>query len=256
VPLPSITPFFSNKGYHPNLTVHQECDLASACARDFVTDLNELHNNFNSTSLKLNIDTKFPLIPDGFPPRNSKSVAKHMSRLNSSIPHNPPRNSQRNSLDRTKSLHDPAPIPSCYDFWTVSVLYTRYSTFPCWNQRFRIRSLIAFNPTPAITVDNEPKFKISEILDSKLTTAVVPANYCILSIGQGMRVLTKKLLGYLLPNLDMLPNSLRISTLHTQPNLALYQVFPNPDLQPSSSLHFLRITLFFMFKIFWNYYLL
>ena len=38
-----ITPFFANKGYHPNLTVHPEHDLASACARDFVTDLNELH---------------------------------------------------------------------------------------------------------------------------------------------------------------------------------------------------------------------
>ena len=38
-----ITPFYANKGYHPNLTVHPECDLASACACDFVTDLDELH---------------------------------------------------------------------------------------------------------------------------------------------------------------------------------------------------------------------
>ena len=38
----SITPFFANKGYHPNLTVHPKCDLASACAHNFVTDLNEL----------------------------------------------------------------------------------------------------------------------------------------------------------------------------------------------------------------------
>jgi len=38
-----ITPFFANKGYHPNLTVHPERDLASARARDFVTDLDELH---------------------------------------------------------------------------------------------------------------------------------------------------------------------------------------------------------------------
>src|SRR5882724_12382032 len=105
-------------------------------------------NNFNSTWLKLNIDTKLPLIPDGFRPRNSKLVAKHTSRLNSSVRHGPPRNSQRNSLDCMKSLHVLAPILSCYDFWTVSTLYTRYSTFPCWNQRFRIRSLIAFNPHP------------------------------------------------------------------------------------------------------------
>ena len=38
-----ITPFFANKGYHLNITVHPECNLASAHARDFVTDLNELH---------------------------------------------------------------------------------------------------------------------------------------------------------------------------------------------------------------------
>src|SRR5712664_4594317 len=38
-----ITPFFANKGYHPNITVHPERDLASARARDFVTDLDKLH---------------------------------------------------------------------------------------------------------------------------------------------------------------------------------------------------------------------
>ena len=38
-----ITPFFANKGYHLNLTVHPECDLASARTHDFVTDLDELH---------------------------------------------------------------------------------------------------------------------------------------------------------------------------------------------------------------------
>ena len=38
-----ITPFFANKGYHPNLTVHPERDLASARARNFITDLDELH---------------------------------------------------------------------------------------------------------------------------------------------------------------------------------------------------------------------
>ena len=38
-----ITPFFANKGYHPNLTVHPERDLASTCTCDFVSDLDELH---------------------------------------------------------------------------------------------------------------------------------------------------------------------------------------------------------------------
>jgi len=38
-----VTPFFTNKGYHLNISVYPECDLASARACDFVTDLDELH---------------------------------------------------------------------------------------------------------------------------------------------------------------------------------------------------------------------
>ena len=39
----SIMPFYANKGYHPNITVHPKRKLASARAQNFVTDLNELH---------------------------------------------------------------------------------------------------------------------------------------------------------------------------------------------------------------------
>ena len=38
-----VSPFFANKGYHPNITVHPERELASQKARDFVVDLDELH---------------------------------------------------------------------------------------------------------------------------------------------------------------------------------------------------------------------
>ena len=38
-----ISPFFANKGYHPNLTIHPDRDLSSASARELVTDLDELH---------------------------------------------------------------------------------------------------------------------------------------------------------------------------------------------------------------------
>src|SRR3979490_3103501 len=37
-----ISPFFANKGYHLNLTIHPECDLASSRAQDFVVDLDKL----------------------------------------------------------------------------------------------------------------------------------------------------------------------------------------------------------------------
>jgi len=40
----SVSPFFTNKGYHPNITVHSEHDIASFRAHNFAIDLNELQN--------------------------------------------------------------------------------------------------------------------------------------------------------------------------------------------------------------------
>ena len=44
-----ISPFFANKGYHLNLTIYPERDLASSCARDLVVNLDELHQELKST---------------------------------------------------------------------------------------------------------------------------------------------------------------------------------------------------------------
>src|SRR5207245_2580774 len=34
-----VSPFFANKGYHPNISVFPECDMTSARARDYAVDL-------------------------------------------------------------------------------------------------------------------------------------------------------------------------------------------------------------------------
>jgi len=39
-----VFPFFANKEYHPNITVHPEHDIASSRARDFTIDLDELQS--------------------------------------------------------------------------------------------------------------------------------------------------------------------------------------------------------------------
>ena len=44
-----ISPFFTNKGYHPNLTIHPEQDLALSHAKDLVVNLDELHQELKST---------------------------------------------------------------------------------------------------------------------------------------------------------------------------------------------------------------
>src|SRR5882724_8177110 len=138
----------------------------------------------------------------------------------------PPRNYPINSLGHTKSLHFLALIQSLSNFQRVSALYTQYFTSQCWNQQLQIRFLIVFNPHPhqSLSMMNQ-NLKSLKSLTPRLTTDVVPASYCILSVGQGMRALMKKLPGSSLPNLDMFPKSLWISTLHIQPSLVLCQVF-------------------------------
>jgi len=149
-----------------------------------------------------------------------------MSRLNSSVRHDLQRSYPINSLVRTKSLHSLAPTLSPSDFQTVSELYIRSSTSQCWNQQLRIRFLISFNPHPRQSLSTMNRnSKSPKSSTPRLTTDVAPANYCILSVGQVMRALTKKLPGSSLLNSDMLPNSLRISTLPIQPSLVLCQVF-------------------------------
>ena len=41
----TITPFYANKGYHSNLTIHPEQELSSSRTTEFVTDLDELHQH-------------------------------------------------------------------------------------------------------------------------------------------------------------------------------------------------------------------
>ena len=40
----SVSPFFANKEYHPNITVYPKHDIASFWAYNFTVDLNKLQN--------------------------------------------------------------------------------------------------------------------------------------------------------------------------------------------------------------------
>jgi len=44
----SVSPFFTNKGYHPNIIVHSECNTASSQACDFTIDLDELQSTLKA----------------------------------------------------------------------------------------------------------------------------------------------------------------------------------------------------------------
>jgi len=44
----SVSPFFANKRYHPNITVHPKCDIASSQAYSFAIDLDELQSTLKA----------------------------------------------------------------------------------------------------------------------------------------------------------------------------------------------------------------
>ena len=44
----SVSPFFTEKGYHPNITVHPEHNIASSWAHNFAVDLNELQSTLKA----------------------------------------------------------------------------------------------------------------------------------------------------------------------------------------------------------------
>src|SRR6202045_3780415 len=43
-----ISPFFANKGYHPNISVYPEREVTSICARELAVDLDELHQELRT----------------------------------------------------------------------------------------------------------------------------------------------------------------------------------------------------------------
>src|SRR5882724_13384312 len=124
-----------------------------------------------------------------------------------------------------KSLQTLAPIQSPYDSHTTSEPYTQYSMFQCWNQHSQIQSQIGFNqrPYPSLLKTNlSSRFPTSLI--PRLTTDVT-ANFNTLSDGWATKALTKKSLGSMLMNSEMLPNLLWIFTWPTHPSWALSQIF-------------------------------
>jgi len=44
----SVSSFFANKGYHPNITIHSECNIAFFQACDFAIDLDELQSTLKA----------------------------------------------------------------------------------------------------------------------------------------------------------------------------------------------------------------
>jgi len=175
-------------------------------------------NNLDNTLPMLNVDTKIPLIPNDYQLRNSRLEATFMSRLNSSIWLNLPRNYPINSLVPTKILALPG--THSVTLWLLDTLHAVHLYFmsPCWNQQLWIWFPIKFNPTPTNHCwwwTGIWNLRNPWLQDWQLMLCLQAIVSCPLDRVWGHWWRTTSCI--LTSSLDMLPNLLQISTLHIQP---------------------------------------
>ena len=164
-----VFPFFANKGYHLNITVHPKCDIAFFQAYNFTIDLNELQSTlkaeistaqqcyqksadiWHSPTPVFKVDDKvFVKAKFFWTTWPSKKLSKKYLRPYKII-------TQPGTLLFTLCLLES--IHSVHLVFHVSMLK------PTTSNSFSKRTQLA--PTPVI-IDKKPKYEISQIVDSKI----------------------------------------------------------------------------------------
>ena len=165
----SVSPFFTNKGYHPNITVHPKRNIASSRTHDFTIDLNELQSTLKAEisaaqqCYQKSADARCSPAPDFkvgdkvfvkaqffWTTWPSKKLSKKYLRPYEII-------AQPSTLSFTLRL--PESMCSVHLVFHVSMLE------PTTSNTFSERIQPA--PTPVI-IDGKPKYEISQIVDSKI----------------------------------------------------------------------------------------
>ena len=193
-----VSPFFANKGYHPNISVHPKHDLSSAWAREYVIDLQSLQQHLREEMTAAQKRYQGPADARRLPApdfkvgdlvyvkaKNFRSTrpTKKLSEKNLG-PY--PIITQVGTLSFTIRLPDS--MHAVHPVSHVSQLEpTMPNTILNWSQ----------SPPPPVEVDGEPEYEITEILDSKLDRQRRQCPPCTWSDGLVTRVPTKRLLGLL-----------------------------------------------------------
>jgi transposase InsO family protein len=164
-----ISPFFANKGYHPNISVHPERDLSSVRAREFAVDLDDLHvelrRNISEAQQRTQryADQRRSPAPDFKVSDHVYVKAEHFRTTRPS----------KKLSEKNLGPYEIIAKPGTHSF-TLRLPESLKSVHPV----FHVSQLEKANPNvipnrvqpppPPIIIDGEPEFEISEILDSKI----------------------------------------------------------------------------------------
>jgi len=164
-----VSPFFTNKGYHSNLSVYPEQDIASSRARDFVVDLDELQSTLKEEIAKAqrhyqpSADSRRQQPPDF---QVGQSVFVRSQYFQTTCPSKKlserylrPYEIIAQPSPQSFTLHLPETMRAVHPVFHVSMLE------PATPNTFQQRS----EPPPApVIIDGEPEYEISKIVNSKI----------------------------------------------------------------------------------------
>jgi len=165
----SVSPFFANKGYHPNIIVHPKCDIASSRVCDFAVDLDKLQS-----TLKTEISTAQQCYQKSAdvqcsPAPDFKVGDKVFVKAQFFQTTQPSKKLSKKYLRPYEIIAQPGTL-----LFTLCLLESICSVHPVFNismlepatsNTFSERIQLASAP---VIIDREPKYKISQIVDSKI----------------------------------------------------------------------------------------
>src|SRR5277367_4646031 len=160
-----ISPFFANKGYHPNLSVHPERDLTSARAQEFTVDLEQLHQQLWENILaaqqryQISADSRRIPAPD-FKIGNWVYIKAKFFRTT---------RPSRKLSEKNVGPYEIIAQPGTHSF-TVRLPESMRAVHPVYHvSMLELASTSSIPnrtqpPAPPVIIDGEPEFEISEIL--------------------------------------------------------------------------------------------
>ena len=165
----SVSPFFTNKRYYPNITIHPKHDIASSWAHNFIVDLDELQSILKA---KISVAQQcYQKSADAwyFPAPNFKVSDKVFVKAQFFQTTWPLKKLSEKYLRLYEIISQPSTLSFtlCFLEFIHSVHPVFYVSMlePAISNTFSERIQLA--PTPVI-IDRKPKYEISWIVDSKI----------------------------------------------------------------------------------------
>jgi len=164
-----VSPFFANKGYHPNLSIYPERDIASFHARDFVLNLDELQDMLKEEIAKAQRQYQPSADSRRQQPLNFQVGQSVFVRSQYFWTTCPSKKLSKKYLRPYEIIAQPSP-----QFFALCLPDTMRAAHPVFHvsmlepatpNTFQQHS----KPPPApVIIDGEPEYEISKIVDSKI----------------------------------------------------------------------------------------